>query len=155
MDFRPSGLSSWGPQVWLPCGMWTPPRPGIKPMSPALAGGFLATGPPGKSSLYDLRQISGPHKFSSCVHAKSLQSCPTLCDPTNCSLPGSSIHGDSPGKNTGVGYPALLQWIFPTQGSKLHFLHLLHCRVGSLHLAPPSAKYIWTNVCCKLQNSII
>ena len=25
--------------------------------------------------------------------AKSLQSCPTLCDPMDCSLPGSSIHG--------------------------------------------------------------
>ena len=27
------------------------------------------------------------------VHAKSLQSCPTLCDPMDCSLPGSSVHG--------------------------------------------------------------
>ena len=34
-----------------------------------------------------------------------------------CSLPGSSVHGDSPGKNTRVGYYALLQGIFPTQGS--------------------------------------
>ena len=31
------------------------------------------------------------------------QSCPTLCDPMDCSPPGSSVHGDSPGKNTGVG----------------------------------------------------
>ena len=30
--------------------------------------------------------------------------------------PGSSVHGDSPGKNTGVGCHALLQGIFPTQG---------------------------------------
>ena len=28
-----------------------------------------------------------------CMHAKSLQSCPTLCDPMDCSLPGSSVHG--------------------------------------------------------------
>ena len=27
------------------------------------------------------------------VHAKSLQSCPTLCDPINCSLPSSAVHG--------------------------------------------------------------
>ena len=27
--------------------------------------------------------------------AKSLQSCPTLCDPMDCSLPGSSVHGIS------------------------------------------------------------
>ena len=35
----------------------------------------------------------------------------------DCSLPGSSVHGDSPGKNPGVGCHALLQGIFPTQGS--------------------------------------
>ena len=28
------------------------------------------------------------------------QYCPTLCDPTDCSLPGFSVYGDSPGKNT-------------------------------------------------------
>ena len=32
-----------------------------------------------------------------------------------------------PGKNTGVGCHFFLQGIFPTQGSKLHLLHLLHC----------------------------
>ena len=48
-----------------------------------------------------------------CVHAKSLQSCPTLFDPMDCSLPGSSVLGDSPGKNTGVGCHFLLQGIFP------------------------------------------
>ena len=31
------------------------------------------------------------------------QSCPTLCDPVNCSPLGSSDHGDSPGRNSGVG----------------------------------------------------
>ena len=44
------------------------------------------------------------------------QSCLTLCDPMNCSQPGS-VHGDSPGKNTEIGCHALLQGIFPTQGS--------------------------------------
>ena len=51
-----------------------------------------------------------------CMRAKSLQSCLTLCDPMDCSLLGSFVHGDSPGKNTGVGCHALLQGIFPTQG---------------------------------------
>ena len=37
------------------------------------------------------------------------QSCPTLCDTLDCSPPGSSVHGDSPGKNTGVGCHVLLQ----------------------------------------------
>ena len=45
------------------------------------------------------------------------QSCPTLCDPMDCSPPGSSVHGDSPGKSAGVGCHVLLQGIFPTQGS--------------------------------------
>ena len=40
--------------------------------------------------------------------AKSLQSCPTLCDPVEGSPPGSRPW-DSPGKNTGVGYHFLLQ----------------------------------------------
>ena len=44
------------------------------------------------------------------------QLCPTLCDPMDCSLPGFSVNGDSPGKNIGVGGHALLQGIFPTQG---------------------------------------
>ncbi|KAI4547702.1 hypothetical protein MJG53_000534 [Ovis ammon polii x Ovis aries] len=42
------------------------------------------------------------------------KSCPTLSDPMDCSLPDSSVHGDSPGKNTGVGCHSLLQGIFPT-----------------------------------------
>ena len=62
------------------------------------------------------------------VHAKALQSCPTLCDPMDCSPPGSSVHGDSPGQNTGVGCHVLLWEIFPTQGSKLCLLKLPHCR---------------------------
>ena len=37
------------------------------------------------------------------------QSCPTLWGPMDCSPPGFSVHGDSPGKNTGVDCHALLQ----------------------------------------------
>ena len=48
---------------------------------------------------------------------------PTLCDPLDCCLLGSSIHGDSPGRNTGVGYRALLQGIFPTQRLNPGFPH--------------------------------
>ena len=44
------------------------------------------------------------------------QLCLTLYDSTNCSPPGSSVHGSSLGKNTGVACHALLQGIFPTQG---------------------------------------
>ena len=44
------------------------------------------------------------------------QLCPTLCDPMDCSPPGSSVHRDFPDKNTGVGCHTLLQGIFQTQG---------------------------------------
>ena len=43
------------------------------------------------------------------MKVKVAQSCPTLCDPMDCSPPGSSVCGNSPGKNTG-GLP------FPSPG---------------------------------------
>ena len=67
-----------------------------------------------------------------CVCAKSLQSCLTLFNPMDCSPPGSSVHGNSAGKNTGVGCHALLQMIFP--GSNPHLLCLLHRQAGFLLL---------------------
>ena len=48
------------------------------------------------------------------------------------SPPGSTVYGDSPGKNTGVYCHALLQGIFPTQGSNPCPLCLLHWQAGSL-----------------------
>ena len=45
------------------------------------------------------------------VKVKVAQSCPTLCNPYGLYSPRNS-----PGQNTGVGSPSLLQEIFPTQG---------------------------------------
>ena len=59
-------------------------------------------------------------------------SCPILCNPIDCSLPGSSVHGDSPGKKTGVGCHTLLQGVFPTQGLNPG---LPHCRHILYHLS--------------------
>ena len=53
------------------------------------------------------------------------QLCLTLSNPMDCSPPGSSVYGDSPGKNAEVGCHALLQGIFPTQGLNPG---ILHCR---------------------------
>ena len=39
-----------------------------------------------------------------------------LCDPKDCSPPGSSVLGDSPGKNTGMGCHSFCQKIFATKG---------------------------------------
>ena len=63
-----------------------------------------------------------------CVYAKSLQMCPTLCDPLDSSPIMLLCPRDSPGKNTGVGVCVLLQGIFLTQGLNSCFLWLLHCR---------------------------
>ena len=56
------------------------------------------------------------HILATAAAAKSLQSHLNFCDPKGCSPPSSSLHGDSPGKMTGVGCHALLQGIFLTQG---------------------------------------
>ena len=50
-------------------------------------------------------------------------SCLALSIPKDCSPPGSSVHGDSPGKNPGIGCHILLQGIFPTQGLNLGLTH--------------------------------
>ena len=48
----------------------------------------------------------------------------SLCDPVDYSPPGSSVHGDAPGKNAGVGSLSLIQGIFPQGVNR----GLLHCR---------------------------
>ena len=52
-----------------------------------------------------------------CVLCLVTQPCSTLCNCTDFSPPGSSVPGSSLGKNTGVVCHALLQGIFPIQGS--------------------------------------
>ena len=73
------------------------------------------------------------------------QLCSTLCSPMNCSPPGSSVHGDSLGKNTGVGCHALLQGIFPSQRSNPG---LLHCRWILYHLSYQGSPRILDWVAC-------
>ena len=65
----------------------------------------------------------------------------------DCSLPGSSVHEDSPGKNTGVGCHALLQGIFSTQGQNPGLPHrrwILYClsHQGSPPSHQPFDKYL-------------
>ena len=73
----------------------------------------------------------------SCMHAKSLQLCPTLCDCTDYSPLGSSVHRILHEQNTGMGYRALLQRIFLIQRLNATSLCLLHWQAGSLPLVPP------------------
>ena len=66
-------LSSCGSRAQLLRGMWDLPRPGLEPMSPALAGRFSTTAPPGKPSSFLLISICmeylfpSPHFQSVCV----------------------------------------------------------------------------------------
>ena len=95
---------------------------------------------------HDTRNMKSSEKESTSKHLREqkihicccflVKSCLTLCDPMNCNPPVSSVHGDSPGKNIGVGHHALLQGLFLTQGLNPHLLHLLHWQAGSLPLVP-------------------
>ena len=65
------------------------------------------------------------------MRAKSLWSCPILCNLMYCSPPGSSVHG--------ISQARILEWdampsswgLFLTQGCNLHLLGLPHWLVGS------------------------
>ena len=59
-----------------------------------------------------------------CVLCLVAQLCLTLCNPMHYSTPGSSVLGNSPGNNIGVSCHALLQGIFPTQGSNPVFTYV-------------------------------
>ena len=92
----------------------------LKPSDSAVMAGHVGSMPPWAfvSILWTLGmgdlQIYVAAKTVSGV--KEARSCPSLCDPMDCSPPGSSVHGDSPGKTTGVDCHALLQGIFQTPG---------------------------------------
>ena len=58
-----------------------------------------------------------------CAYTRSTFSCVQLCRPMDCSPPGSSVHGDSPGKNTGVGCQALLWSIQSTSCEMLGWMN--------------------------------
>ena len=88
--------------------------------------------------LYNSVVSTGPRTqcvLNKCWWHLCAQSCWTLCNSMDCSPPGSSVHGDSPGKNTGVGCHALLQGISLTLG--LNLLMSPALAGDSLPLAPP------------------
>ena len=75
--------------------------------------------------------------------AKSLQSCPTLCDPIDGSPPGSAI----PGKNTGVGCHFLLQCMkWKVKGKSLSRVRLLATPWTAAYQAPPSVRFFQARV---------
>ena len=71
-------LSSCGSQAQLLRGMWDPPRPGLEPVSPALAGGFSTTAPPGKPHVFAFFSHSPrtvPQVCITVLHVSSLNLC--------------------------------------------------------------------------------
>ena len=109
-------------------------------------GGFLSGTKCIYSSSFLLLFFLASHTVKSiCVCAKSLQLCPTLCNPMDCSPPGSSVHGDSLGNNPGVDCRALLQGISQIQGSNSHLY--VSCIIRQVlyhqsHLGNPSKVYM-------------
>ena len=71
------------------------------------------------------------------------QSCLILCDPMDCSPPGSSSHGDSPGRNTGVICHALLQGTFPPRGTEQESPAPRASLVAQLVKTPPAMWETW------------
>ena len=69
--------------------------------------------------------INAMHLWKRNVVCSIAQSCLTLFDPMDCSLPGSSVHGGFSRQEHWSGCHALLLGIFPTQGLNPG---LLHCR---------------------------
>ena len=71
------------------------------------------------------------------VKVKVTQSCLTLCDPVDCSLPGSSVLGSLQARVLEWVAVFLLQGIFLTQGSNQSLLCFLLWQAGFLPLASP------------------
>ena len=78
-----------------------------------------------------------------CVLCLVTQWCPALCDCMDCSPPGSSAHGDSPVKNTGMSCHVLFQGIFPTQELNPG---LPHCKWILYHLSHQKSQRILERV---------
>ena len=89
------------------------------------------------ASSYSNRNTECFFPWLSCFHEKEdsfccvcIESCLTLCDAMDCSLPGFSVHGILQARIMDLVAHFLLQGIFLTQGWNTYLLHLLH--MGSL-----------------------
>ena len=87
-----------------------------------------------RDQAWALSRKSTVSQALACSDAKSLQSCPSLCDPVDCSCQAPPSLGFS--RQYWSGLPRL-QDIFLRQGWNPYFLCLLRWQVGSLPLAPP------------------
>ena len=110
--------------------------PGNHPPAPAT----LAKSNKNRSALKFKGRKQKKRKVSRCLMpgVKSLQSCPSPCDPMDCSSTRLLCPWDFPGKNTGVGCHFLLRGILLTQ--ELNCI-LLHWQTGSLPLSHQGSQH--------------
>ena len=88
----------------------------------------------GSIQVSSIKTVSWHHlRYSVCVHAKSLQSCPTLCNPMDCSPPGSSVHGTFQARTlewVAISYSNSYAWEYTTfQAPFIRETFLLHCMI--------------------------
>ena len=114
-------LHQFQANLWTFMMEWRWDRPKAKPM------GFWPKRKAEKSS-----RVPGSMCKHACVCAWSFHSCPTLCDPMDCGLPGSSVHG--------ILQARLLEWVAmpssmgSSQARGWHLLRLLHLQADYLPL---------------------
>ena len=72
----------------------------------------------------------GPSRSRRLVEVVLIAQFLTLCNPVDCNLSGSSVHGIFPSKNTGVGCRSLLQRIFLNQRLNPGLLHFKQIQGG-------------------------
>ena len=94
-----------------------------------------------ENAQQSLRSTASVNTFYAHIHAHQALAQSCLCDPMDCSPPGSSVHGDFPGKNTAVGCHALLQGIFPTQQWKPGLRHCRQILCCLSHQGSPHVNY--------------
>ena len=89
----------------------------------------------------------GSYIFNCVPACVSVKSCPTLCDPVNCSLPGFSVHG--------ISQARILEWVAVSPGDPLTQRSkpcLLHQQAGSsplCHLGSPRPLITYTSFSLK------
>ena len=83
---------------------------------------------PGKAAYSRRKSFLYPWQNLACMRARSLQSCPRLCNPLDCNPPGSSVHG--------ILQARIREWA-AMPSSRDRTPGLLHWQAGSLPLVPP------------------
>ena len=158
-------LSMRFPRQGYWCGLPFPspgdlPNPGIEPMSPPLAGGFFTTEPLGKANFSSARSLIVSSQilitwlsfffffFFTCTAtataaaAKSLQSCPTLCNPIDSLLSGSSVSGILQARTLEwVAISFSNAWKWKVKVKSLSHVQLLATSWTAAYQAPPSMGY--------------